>query len=546
MADFTEKWQKIDPDAIGKGGQGEVYLVARKDGNKEEKYVVKQLKNRKKPQPIARFKREVDAIKNLSHEHIIKLIDFNVDIDKPYLVTEYCVGGSLDNVKDPFWRKQPVEALKLFQQICEGIKEAHSKGIIHRDIKPENILLRTETDQAVITDFGICFLQDEQERLTMLDENVGTKKYMAPEVEDGKVALDQLTNKCDIYSLGKVLYWLFAGKVFNREKQRDSHWDLKAVCNNVKMEYVNNLLDKMIVESPSGRVDIDTVLIEIASMIRLFERNFNMIQKGVPQNCIYCGIGIYQNLAKSKEEALQQYGMEYGNPNKRDWRVCTCNYCGNVQFFRVDLCENKGWLNENLPTNKDTSVISTPSTLLTNTQSQIAINSQEQFLEKYPNFIIRIYKERKSKPNPKQSTELGTYPPIYFDQHKLEINNIGDELATKIKLEPILLRLPNFGDRELKIEFKEIVLLNPREKTVIDYRLLDKNASSNEWGTLRDSREGVSDYDPISYLYQKFDCDNPYLLKLTFRDNKHRSYSQIINVGREYTDPQAPTLINIS
>lgn len=348
MTDFTEHWKQLQKEPIGKGGQGEVYLVARINDTTEQKHVVKQLKNRKKPQPVARFKREVEAINRLSHEHIIKLIDFNVDIDKPYLVTEYCAGGSLDNVQNPSWRKNPVEVLKLFQQVCEGISEAHRHKIIHRDIKPENILLRAD-GSAVITDFGICFLQDEHERITMLDENVGTKKYMAPEVEDGKVPLDSLTDKADIYSLGKLLYWLFVGKVFNREKHRESYWDLTAERDDPKMEYINKLLDKMIVEKSTGRIDINDVLTEVSNLIRILEGNFNLIAKGVPQRCIYCGIGWYEHPAKNKEQARSQYHLNYGvnlNDDNREWRAFACNNCGNVQIFRLDLCKNKDWLNK--------------------------------------------------------------------------------------------------------------------------------------------------------------------------------------------------------
>jgi serine/threonine protein kinase len=250
-------------------------------------------------------------------------------------------------VQEPFWRKHPLETLKLFQQICEGIAEAHNNNIIHRDIKPENIFLRTATGPAVIADFGICFLQDEQERLTMLDENVGTKKYMSPETEDGKIPLDEITNKSDIYSLGKVLYWLFAGKVFNREKQRDSHWDLKIQLDDMKMEYINILLDKMIIENAAARITINDVINEVYNLIRLFEGKFNMIIKGVPQHCIYCGIGTYENLAKTTKDAKTRFGIAYGmQTSSQEFRAFACNNCGNLQSFRVDLCKNKDWLDK--------------------------------------------------------------------------------------------------------------------------------------------------------------------------------------------------------
>lgn len=82
MTDFKEKWKILnDGNHIGEGGQSLVYLVARKDDPYEEKYVAKVLKKSKKttPQRIEHFKREHDTINKLSHEYIVKLIDFNID-----------------------------------------------------------------------------------------------------------------------------------------------------------------------------------------------------------------------------------------------------------------------------------------------------------------------------------------------------------------------------------------------------------------------------------------------------------------------------------
>jgi serine/threonine protein kinase len=110
---------------------------------------------------------------------------------------------------NPYWAKSPIIALELFEQICKGIAYAHSQGVIHRDIKPDNIFLRTELGPAVVGDFGICFVEQDGTRLTILDEAVGPTMFIAPELEDGR--LTNITNKCDTYSSGKLLYWLLSG-----------------------------------------------------------------------------------------------------------------------------------------------------------------------------------------------------------------------------------------------------------------------------------------------------------------------------------------------
>src|SRR5262245_66381065 len=60
--------------------------------------------------------------------------------------------------------------------------------------------------------FGICFIDDDGTRITLFDEAVGARRYTAPELEDGRA--DDVTPSADVYSLGKILYWLMAGHVF--------------------------------------------------------------------------------------------------------------------------------------------------------------------------------------------------------------------------------------------------------------------------------------------------------------------------------------------
>ena len=71
-------------------------------------------------------------------------------------------------------------------QVCEGIRHAHSHGVIHRDIKPSNIFLRNGEGPAVVGDFGICYIEKDGARLTLTDEAVGPRIFMAPEFEGGR------------------------------------------------------------------------------------------------------------------------------------------------------------------------------------------------------------------------------------------------------------------------------------------------------------------------------------------------------------------------
>ena len=133
-------------------------------------------------------------------------------------------------------------------------------------MKPDNIFLRSKDESVAVGDFGICHLEGDGTRITITEEAVGPVYYMAPELEDGRIA--DISSKSDIYSLGNLLYWLLSGgKIFSREKHREKKWDLRGWnstrqrWNNIYMEHVNRLLDSMIVVSPEARLFIDQVLL---------------------------------------------------------------------------------------------------------------------------------------------------------------------------------------------------------------------------------------------------------------------------------------------
>ena len=109
---YGDRWEIVKP--LAEGGQAHTFLVIDKKGQGETQYVLKRLKNIKR---LDRFKKEVEAVRNLTHENIVKLIDFDLEAETPYLVTEYCVGGSLSTA-DPFWRNSPALALTSFTRFA--------------------------------------------------------------------------------------------------------------------------------------------------------------------------------------------------------------------------------------------------------------------------------------------------------------------------------------------------------------------------------------------------------------------------------------------
>ena len=338
---FGDRWEIQAP--LGEGGQSHTFIVVDQKGSPDTHYVLKRLKNVRR---LDRFRREIEALQNLQHENIVRLVDFDVEGERPYLVTEFCAGGSLDEAS-PFWKDDPEQAFRLFDQICAGIEFAHSNSLIHRDLKPANIFLRSNHGPAVVGDFGICYLDDEGRRLTLTEEAAGPRLYMAPELEDGR--LGAITPKTDTYSLGKLLYWLLSGgQVFSREVHRERRWDLKnrnedspLGWSNPYLEHANRLLDLMVVHAPERRRDVSNIRVLARRASRLISEKFTPIGPGLPQPCTYCGEGQYTIQARGANVAVRNFGFELvGNP---DWRVFTCNKCGHVQAFRVDLADKKEW-----------------------------------------------------------------------------------------------------------------------------------------------------------------------------------------------------------
>ncbi len=330
MASKFGEWETVE--SIGEGGQAQVFKVKNlKDGTVA---ALKRLKNSKR---LGRFKTELEALQKVEHPNVIKLLSFDVDAEKPYLVMELIEGPTLADHLGEQWGTEHVDRLRLFAGIVEGVAAAHNAKVVHRDLKPDNILMKSWNGPAVVSDFGICYIEDGQ-RQTHTEEAVGPRLYMAPELEDGR--LDEVKPASDIYSLGKVLWAILAGKqVFSREQHRADNFNLIKLRNDAKLEHVNRLLDRMIVADPASRFENATVLLErVKKTMHLVNHDYRVASAELRQTCMYCGEGTYQ-LRADRNTAVRNFGFEVvGNP---DWRIYACDQCGHVNIFRLDYAAKK-------------------------------------------------------------------------------------------------------------------------------------------------------------------------------------------------------------
>jgi eukaryotic-like serine/threonine-protein kinase len=199
---------------IGAGGMSTVYRAT--DETLQRRIAIK-LMNREiatDSDQLERFRREARAVAQLSHPHIVGVIDYGEDDGRPYIVFEYVEGETL---KERIRRMGPLpttEAVAYAIEIGRALGTAHARHIVHRDVKPQNVLI-DEEGSAKVTDFGIARTLDE-EGLTADGRVLGTTDYVSPEQALGR----PVTGQSDLYSLGIVLYEMLTGEVpFKGENQ---------------------------------------------------------------------------------------------------------------------------------------------------------------------------------------------------------------------------------------------------------------------------------------------------------------------------------------
>jgi serine/threonine protein kinase len=153
-----------------------------------------------------RFLREARTVAQLNHPNIATIYGIDQQGDTLFIAMELIEGQSLAEVsaKGPM---MAADAVRVAIHVCDGLSEAHAKGIIHRDIKPENIILSPRFVK--VLDFGIAkqIGGTADPSLTQGGMVVGTPHYMSPEQALGR-AVDART---DIFSLGVVMYEMLSG-----------------------------------------------------------------------------------------------------------------------------------------------------------------------------------------------------------------------------------------------------------------------------------------------------------------------------------------------
>ncbi|CAL8274341.1 unnamed protein product [Gadus morhua 'NCC'] len=191
-------------ETIGSGGFAKVKLGRHLLTG--EKVAIKIMNKKELGEDLPRVQVEIEAMKNLSHQHVCRLYQVIETTSKIFIVLEYCPGGELFDYIIAKDRLSEEETRVFFRQIVSALAYVHSQGYAHRDLKPENLLIDADHNLKLI-DFGLCAKPKGglgYELMTCC----GSPAYAAPELIQGKTYIG---SEADVWSMGVLLFALLCG-----------------------------------------------------------------------------------------------------------------------------------------------------------------------------------------------------------------------------------------------------------------------------------------------------------------------------------------------
>jgi serine/threonine protein kinase len=210
-------WYRIKK-LVGQGSFGIVQLVEDKRVQNRT-LVMKTINKSKMNLSLEILEQEIKNLRSLDHPNIIKILEYFDDSQNIYIVMENCDGGELlkiveENLKNGRYVNEQW-AMEVFRQVLEAIVYCHGRGVMHKDLKAENIMLidslnNNGVPHAVVIDFGLAEMFEDPARRSRVVS--GSPMSMAPEVWGSAINRNiSIGYKCDVYSLGCVIFHVLSG-----------------------------------------------------------------------------------------------------------------------------------------------------------------------------------------------------------------------------------------------------------------------------------------------------------------------------------------------
>ena len=305
---------------------------------------------------VKRFKREFDC-GQIESPYLVHSLGYGSVSNNPYIVMDFCSGGSLSNKGDlPFDKIDRYAA-----EVLQGLEALHRGGVVHRDMKPENILL-SNTDTACITDFGIAGFGNAR----MTKRNIfgqanalfGTYAYMPPEQLNAKLSFKSMSPSTDMFAFGATFFEIIAGRLpFGK---LDSESDL----------------GQYVLRSNKGQWD-----------------DLRSVRNGVPEHWVKvmkaCLTPDYKQRAQSAREVLQLLGYQARKQSTYDFRrdilclkVMNGDEAGRLYPLNTLLKPGRqtltlGWLDAGNPGNNDLGILEKNTSYISSYHATIQRDEQQ-------------------------------------------------------------------------------------------------------------------------------------------------------------------------
>lgn len=243
---------------LGKGGMGRVYLVD--DRATGQRLALKTLlpQHVSNERALHRFVREVQAVRQLDHPHIVKIYDARRDGSLLFYTMDYVEGKSLHQLIRDRGRLGLGSTVRILGLLCHALEHAH-RLTIHRDLSPDNVMVLADGSIKLL-DFGLAKLTTAQGQFTMIGTSLGKLQYNSPEQRRNAADVDHRT---DIYSLGIMFFVMLAGRLPNGpERVTNARPDLPVEC--------DDFYAKATAHDPADRFANAQEMRE--ALVRLYER----------------------------------------------------------------------------------------------------------------------------------------------------------------------------------------------------------------------------------------------------------------------------------